>query len=164
MKRVLFALFVVACNNPAPTTKPAIANEPSASATAPAPATGALRVMRASQDSDALSLIRTERLKAKADSRVLVVYVGATWCPPCKKFKEEIASGRLDQRLSKTTLLEFDVDKDGDRLAAAGYTMKFVPFVALPGADGHPAETQEATGKGASAWTELMAKLDAWQR
>jgi thiol-disulfide isomerase/thioredoxin len=121
-------------------------------------------VLHASQDSDALSLIRTKRLEAKADNRVLVVYVGATWCPPCKKFKEEIASGRLDQRLSKTTLLEFDVDKDGDRLAAAGYTFKFVPFVALPGADGHPAETQEATGKGSNAWTELMGKLDSWQK
>ena len=50
-----------------------------------------------------------------------------------------------------------------DRLGSAGYTFKFVPFVALPGADGRPAETQEAKGKGESAWKELLGKLDVWQ-
>jgi thiol-disulfide isomerase/thioredoxin len=164
---LLFPL-IVACNNPAP-TKPAIMTEPSATAAAATTTTAGttsakLRVAHASQDSDALSLIRTKRLESKSEDRVLVVYVGATWCPPCKKFKEEIASGRLDEKLAKVTLLEFDADGDAERLAAAGYTFKFIPYVALPGADGHPAETQEATGKGANAWTELLGKLEAWQR
>jgi thiol-disulfide isomerase/thioredoxin len=165
---LVLGLVLVGCNNPSP--RGSIATEPGATpttSTTPSTSTSTsttLRILHASQDSDALSLVRTERLKAKADDRVLVVYVGATWCPPCKRFKEEIASGRLDQRLAKITLLEFDADKDAERLAAAGYTFKFIPYVALPGADGRPAETQEATGKGASAWTELLGKLDAWQR
>lgn len=117
----------------------------------------------AAQDTDALSLIRTKRLQAKADGRVLVVYVGATWCAPCKRFKAEVESGRLDARLGKTTLLAFDADRDADRLAAAGYSFRFVPFVALPGADGRPADSQQATGKGGDAWRELLGKLDAWQ-
>lgn len=168
MKRLLLAL-LVACN---PSSKGTATAEPSATSTSVVTATGStsppkvgdkIRVIGAAQDSDALSLIRTERLRAKAEGRVLVVYVSATWCEPCKKLKEEIDAGRLDDRYGKTTLLAFDADKDIDRLGSAGYTFKFVPYVALPGADGRPAETQEATGKGANAWRELLGKLDAWQ-
>ena len=94
---------------------------------------------------------------------MLVVFVGAVWCPPCKKMKSEIAAGNLDARLGKTTLLEFDADRDEARLKAAGYSFKFVPFVALPGPDGAPADSQQATGEGNNAWKELLGKLDAWQ-
>jgi thiol-disulfide isomerase/thioredoxin len=120
------------------------------------------KVIEADGETDALSLIRTTRLQTKG--RTLVVYVGATWCEPCKRFKAEIASGRLDARLGKVTFLAFDADRDVDRLAAAGYTFRFVPFVALPGADGHPTDSQQATGKGSAAWQELLGKLDTWQR
>jgi thiol-disulfide isomerase/thioredoxin len=168
VKRALVALALFACN---PTPKEAAKAEPSPTVVAPstsaspaAPKSGGkIQVVNAAQDSDALSLVRTERLKAKADGRVLVVYVSATWCDPCKKLKEEIEAGRLDDRYGKTTLLAFDADKDLDRLGAAGYTFKFVPYVALPGADGRPAESQEATGHGKDAWKELLGKLDAWQ-
>lgn len=122
-----------------------------------------LALVEAAQDIDALSLIRTKRLQAKADGRVLVVYVGATWCVPCKRFKAEVESGKLDARLGKTTLLAFDADRDADRLASAGYSFQFVPFVALPGPDGRPADTQQATGTGGDAWRELLGKLEAWQ-
>lgn len=123
-----------------------------------------VRVVVASADTDALSLVRTERLKAKAEGRVLVVYAGATWCEPCKRFKEEVHTGHLDDKLPKMTLLAFDADRDTDRLAAAGYRFSFIPFVALPGADGHPVDTQEARGKGSNSWRELLAKLEAWQK
>lgn len=123
-----------------------------------------VKIVEAAQDSDALSLVRTKRLEAKAEGRVLVVYVSATWCEPCKRLKAELESGRLDERLAKVTLLAFDADRDGDRLGAAGYSYRFVPYVALPGADGHPADSQQATGKGGEAWRELLGKLDTWQR
>lgn len=170
MKRIVLAMLLAACN---PTPKEAAKAEPTAQAsshsvTPPTSSAAAktgdkIRVIPAAQDSDALSLIRTERLRAKAEDRALVVYVSATWCEPCKKMKQEIEAGNLDDKLGKTTLLAFDADKDLDRLGSAGYTFKFVPFVALPGADGRPAETQEATGKGSNAWKELMGKLEAWQ-
>ena len=131
---------------------------------APGPQETALRVVVASPDTDALSLVRTERLKAKAEGRVLVVYAGATWCEPCKRFKEEVHAGHLDDKLPKMTLLAFDADRDTDRLAAAGYRFSFIPFVALPGADGHPTDTQEARGKGSNSWRELIAKLETWQK
>lgn len=122
-----------------------------------------LLLVPAASDGDALSTIRTARLQAKADGRVLVVFVSATWCAPCKKLKEEIATGRLDARYATTTLLAFDADRDAERLLAAGYSFKFVPYVALPAADGHPADSQQATGSGSGAWRELLGKLDAWQ-
>jgi thiol-disulfide isomerase/thioredoxin len=120
-------------------------------------------VIVAAQDGDALSTVRTERLKAKAEGRVLVVYVGAGWCPPCRRLKEEIQAGRLDEKLSKITLLAFDADRDTERLAGAGYKFEFIPYVALPGADGHPSDSVEARGKGKESWRELVTKLESWQ-
>ena len=174
----LAAMAFLGCNDP---PRPAIVQDSSATTgsapvgstatTTAAPPTaqphkaadGALKVVQAAQDSDALSLIRTKRLEAKAEGRVLVVYVGATWCDPCKKMKAEMEAGRLDARLGKTTFLAFDADKDQDRLASVGYTFKFIPYVALPGADGRPTETAEARGKGADAYKEILGTIEGWQ-
>jgi thiol-disulfide isomerase/thioredoxin len=123
-----------------------------------------IRIVIATDEGDAPSLIRTERLKAKAEGRVLVVYAGADWCAPCKRFKGEIRAGRLDERLGSVTLLTFDADRDAERLASAGYAFQYIPFVALPGPDGRPTDTEEATGKGGDAWRVLLRKLDTWQR
>jgi thiol-disulfide isomerase/thioredoxin len=168
VKLLAFAFALVACH---PSKDSAvIVSEDAAVAPAPpappapAPSSPSLRVDEAPSDTDALTLIRTKRLQAKSEGRVLVVYVGATWCEPCKKLKAEIASGRLDRPLGRVTLLAFDADKDVDRLGAVGYTFKFVPFVALPGPDGRPADTQQASGKGGQAWRELLGKLEEWQR
>jgi hypothetical protein len=122
-----------------------------------------VRIVVAGQDSDALSVVRTERLRAKAEGRVLVVYAGAAWCEPCKRFKHAIQTGVLDDKLAKTTLLVFDADRDTERLASAGYKFQFIPFVGLPGADGHPTDTAEARAKGSESWRELIAKLETWQ-
>jgi thiol-disulfide isomerase/thioredoxin len=122
-----------------------------------------VRVVVAPQDADALSVVRTERLRAKAEGRVLVVYAGAGWCEPCKRFKNAIQTGSLDDKLAKTTLLVFDADRDTDRLAAAGYRFQFIPYVAVPGADGHPTDSIEARAKGSESWRELIAKLETWQ-
>ena len=168
-----FALVLAACNpataksgssNDATTTTAMAVASASGPATDASPPRARVKVVDASEDSDVLSLVRAKRLEAKAEGRVLVVYVSATWCEPCKKLRAELASGRLDDRLAHVTLLAFDADRDGDRLGAAGYSYQFVPFVALPGADGHPLDSQQAKGKGGDAWRELLGKLDAWQR
>ncbi|HEY8078773.1 MAG TPA: thioredoxin, partial [Labilithrix sp.] len=121
-----------------------------------------VQVVLAPADAEAIATIRTERLRAKNEGRVLVVYVSAGWCEPCRALKKEIESGRLDARLGTITLLAFDADRDVDRLAAGGYAFKFIPYVALPGADGHVTEFLEARGHGKEAWRELLGKLDAW--
>jgi thiol-disulfide isomerase/thioredoxin len=151
---------------PSPEVRPQAGRQPEGPMTAssaPMLRSSGVRIVPALADTDALTLIRTKRLEAKADGRVLVVYVGATWCEPCKRFKRELESGKLDARLAKVALLAFDADTDADRLGAAGYAFKFVPFVALPGADGRPMESTQAKGKGAEAWRELLDSLDAWQ-
>lgn len=164
-------LLLLACQKPviatvdaepvASTTASVVVSAPSVSA---APTTEKkVRVTTAPADGDAASLIRTQRLAAKNEGRVLVVYVSASWCDPCQAMKHELASGHLDEKLSKTTLLAFDADRDGDRLAAAGYTFQFIPYVALPGPDGKPTESAQASGKGRDAWRELLKKLGAWQ-
>lgn len=175
--------FVLACN---PSTKPVIGTDGTStpasgssgatatppSSTDPPPHTPdpprkpgeGIRLTTAAADGDALSTIRTARLQAKSEGRVLIVYVSATWCEPCRRMKDEIHAGHLDAQLGKTTLLAFDADKDGDRLASAGYKFGFIPFVALPGADGHPSESLEAKGKGSNAWRELLGKLEEWQK
>lgn len=166
------ALVVAACNPS--TAKSGIAYDDATTSPAPVAAAAStpeasaprarVRVVEAAEDADALSLVRSKRLEAKAEARVLVVYVSATWCEPCKRLKAELESGRLDERLANVTLLAFDADRDSDRLGAAGYSYRFVPFVALPGVDGRPVDAQQATGRGSEAWRELLGKLDAWQR
>jgi len=99
---------------------------------------GKLRIVRPPPDAEITSFVRAERLKAKADGRVLVVYAGAKWCDPCKHFHSLAYGGKLDAKLSRMELLEFDVDADTERLAGAGYKFRFIPYFALAGADGHP--------------------------
>ena len=169
------ALLLAACNTTAKFTQDAPATPSAAeartganaSASANADAHGrsekGVHIVVAPQDADALSVVRTERLRAKAEGRVLVVYAGAGWCEPCKRFKNAIQTGSLDEKLAMTTLLVFDADRDIDRLAAAGYKFQFIPYVAVPGADGHPTDSIEARAKGSESWRELIAKLETWQ-
>ncbi len=81
-------------------------------------------------------LVKTALANAARDHRRLLVYVGATWCEPCKAFHAAAAAGELDATLPGLTLLEFDLDRDNKRLTAAGYTSELVPLFAVPGADG----------------------------
>jgi thiol-disulfide isomerase/thioredoxin len=149
-------------NASAPALAPAPAPLSSASAT-PAEARGP-RVVVAPEDADAPSFIRAQRLKAKSEGRVLVVYAGAKWCPPCKKLEAELARGVYDESLSHVTLLAFDADRDTERLAVLGYKIDFIPYAALPGPDGRPTAAVRATGKGSGAYQEVVAKLVDWDR
>lgn len=123
-----------------------------------------LRFVAAAADLDVLSLVRSERLKAKAAGRVLVVYVGASWCPPCREFHRMSRAGAYDARAPRITLLEFDADEDEARLKAAGYTFRYVPFFVLPSADGAPGDTLQIKGKaGEATQQEIARKLESWQ-
>ena len=76
-----------------------------------------------------------EQLAARRDRQVLV-YVGATWCEPCRHFHDAVQAGRLDATFPRLTLLEFDQDRDGDGLLRAGYTSEYVPLFMRPAPDG----------------------------
>ena len=97
---------------------------------------------------------------AAAEGAQLVVYVGAAWCEPCVAFHDALARGDLAGRLDGAVFLEFDLDRDQSRLAAAGYTSRLVPLFALPDAAGRASGAQIEGGvKGAGAVENLVGRL-----
>jgi thiol-disulfide isomerase/thioredoxin len=120
-----------------------VAPEPSARATAvaaPAVPEAVLhrpfRIVEAPSTGTVEAVARDARSSAVADGRTLVVYVGASWCEPCQRFHHAAERGELDSELPNVALLEFDLDRDRDRLAAAGYSSKYIPLFALPTPEG----------------------------
>ncbi len=81
-------------------------------------------------------LVRTFVDRAHAEGRVALVYVGATWCEPCRYFHAAAERGELDAVLPSVALLELDLDRDSARIAEAGYRSQMIPMFAVPGPDG----------------------------
>ena len=103
-----------------------------------------LRFLDAPADAELGAFLRTERLRAKGEGRLLVVYAGAPWCPPCRRFHSAAHGGSLDASLGRVTLVELDADKDSERLAGLGYVFKNIPYFAVPGETGRPTSQQLA--------------------
>jgi hypothetical protein len=125
----------------------------------PAPAPH-LRVTSAPSEGAVEPIVREELARAAVDTRRLVVYVGASWCEPCQRFHGAAESGQLDATFPDVTLLEFDLDRDGKRLASAGYASKFIPLFALPAPDGRSSGKQVEGGiKGEGAVGYITPRL-----
>lgn len=116
----------------------------------------------APKDADALTTIRTERLRAKAAGRTLVVFAGASWCEPCRMFHRAVAEGALAKSLAAFTFLEFDADADQERLAAIGYAYKEIPYFALPGADGTKSAAFSPVPKRDTVLSDIEKTLLSW--
>jgi hypothetical protein len=128
---------------------------------APAAPSGKLRVVPAPEGS-VESIVRDALAAARTEGRTLVVYVGAVWCEPCQHFHHAAERGDLDAAFPRMTLLEFDLDRDRERLAAAGYVSKYIPLFALPGPDGAASGKQVEGGiKGDGAVGYISARLTA---
>lgn len=90
----------------------------------------------------------------------VVVYVGASWCEPCEAFHHAVERGELDDALAGVRFVEFDSDRDGDRLQAAGYGGRLIPRFVVPEADGRGSERRMEGGiKGDGAVEHIMARL-----
>jgi hypothetical protein len=99
---------------------------------------------------------------AAAAHRVVVVYVGATWCEPCQRFHRAVEQGDLANvdALSRVTFLNFDIDRDRERLEDAGYRSKYIPLFAMPAADGLTSGKQVEGGiKGDGAVAYMVPRL-----
>ncbi|MEY3011880.1 MAG: hypothetical protein RIT45_615 [Pseudomonadota bacterium] len=82
--------------------------------------------------------------EAAAAGQDVVVYVGASWCAPCRSFHDALKAGRLDNLLSGVRFVEFDADVDTERLRGFGYRWQYVPLFARPGRGGRATGQQFA--------------------
>ena len=109
---------------------------------------------------DVATIVKGALDSAAHDHRQLLVYVGATWCEPCRHFHEAAAAHALDRDFPSLRLLEFDDDKDGQRLALAGYVGHYIPMFVRPRADGRSSGKQiEGSVKGDGAVNEIVPRL-----
>lgn len=147
MHGLALLLILCACSKPAP---PAPAPKPP----------GQLKLIAAADYPDAAVLIADQLVQTQAAHRKLLVYVGASWCEPCRRFHEAAEKGAFDAQLPNLDLLVFDADKDNDRLKAAGYSSKLIPLFAIPAPDGRATGQQtEGAMKGPNMVDQLVARV-----
>jgi hypothetical protein len=116
----------------------------------------------APETGDVVELVLAELERARTDDRLLIVYVGASWCEPCQYFHAAVEDGTLDDSLAKVRLLEFDLDRDRDRLVAAGYSSRMIPLFVVPAPDGRAGPRRTEGGvKGPAAVDNLRERLVA---
>jgi thiol-disulfide isomerase/thioredoxin len=126
----------------------------------PAARGGGVEMVAAAPDGDVPTLLVREQARATKDGKQLLVYVGATWCEPCRRFHAAAAAHELDRDFPSLRLVEFDSDRDSERLAAAGYVSRLIPMFARPGADGRATGRQiEGSVKGDGAVAAIAPRL-----
>jgi len=109
---------------------------------------------------DVAALVRAETERAQRAGKRLLVYVGASWCEPCRRFHDAAAAGQLDDTLGSVRLLELDYDRHLDALHRAGYRSELIPLFALPNPDGTSSGKQiEGSIKGDGAVAQITPRL-----
>ncbi len=132
----LLGIFVVSACNGRREDERATATKPAVSAVARSRAKP--QVAHRPQPSAPLEhFVQQHVEEADASGQRVLVYVGATWCEPCQRFHKALESGQLDETLAGTRFVEFDSDRDGAELRAAGYGSKYIPLFAVPDQSGH---------------------------
>jgi hypothetical protein len=116
----------------------------------------------APEQGEVVDIVLRERERAESEGRRLLVYVGASWCEPCMYFHAAVDEHRLDDVFPDLRLLEFDLDRDRDRLAAAGYVSRMIPLFVVPGPDGRAGPRRSEGGiKGPATVDMLRARIEA---
>ena len=125
-----------------------------------APPTARKLVLQPAPPGDVATVVAAQATRTQRDGGQLLVYVGATWCEPCQEFHKAAEEGKLDPVFPGLTLLVFDADADGARLAAAGYRSNLVPLFVRPAPDGRSSERQtEGVHRGSDAVADLTPRL-----
>ena len=105
-------------------------------------------------------VVRDGLARAEVDGRQLVVYVGAEWCEPCKRFHDAVVAGRLDADLPGVRFLEFDREVDEQGLVEAGYASRLIPLFVVPDAQGRGTDRRHEGGvKGDGAVDFILPRL-----
>lgn len=124
------------------------------------PAPRKLQLIDAPAAGDVEPIITAELAQAVAANDSLLVYVGASWCEPCRHFHDAAAAGELDESLGALRLLVFDADRDTDALEGAGYHSNLIPLFAVPRIDGRASGHQiEGAIKDRDAVTQLVPRI-----
>lgn len=146
-----------------PPPSPAPAAAPSAAAaTSPNTGPGPEIVVAPASSDPVETVVRRELARSEREGRRLMVYVGASWCEPCRRFHDAVEAGQLNDELPGLRFLEFDFDRDEERLKAAGYTAKYIPLFAVPGTDGRSAgRLMAGSVKGDGAVADILPRLKA---
>ena len=133
---------------------------PTAGCTPQAPAPKNVEFLAAPASGDVAPIVSREQQRAAREGRKLLVYVGATWCEPCQTFHKAALSGKLDKTFPGLRFVEFDSDRDGERLATAGYVSQYIPLFARPAPDGRSSGRQiEGSIKGDGAVDQITPRL-----
>ncbi len=123
-------------------------------------AAGHVQLEDAPATGDVEPQVRAALARATAAKRRLIVYAGAKWCEPCQRFHHAAEQGELDASFPDLNILVFDMDRDGERLASAGYVSKYIPLFVLPAADGSSSGKQVEGGvKGEGAVSYITPRL-----
>jgi thiol-disulfide isomerase/thioredoxin len=108
------------------------------------------------------ALVERFARSARAEGRLPLVYVGATWCEPCRYFHEAAERGELDAEFPAMALLEFDQDRDGERLNLAGYRSRMIPLFVVPNENGSASERRiEGSIHGPGSPAQIAPRLRA---
>jgi thiol-disulfide isomerase/thioredoxin len=122
---------------------------------------GHVRIWAGPAEGGVAEAVREATGRAARDGRRLVVYVGATWCEPCRRVHEAIERGEFDATFGNLDLLEFDLDRDRERLNAAGYASQYIPLFVLPSPAGTASGRQiEGAIKGEGAVAFILPRLE----
>jgi len=151
-----------------PGSSPQARKDPAAGASAAAPASAVVapevrRVeLSPAPAGEVTAAVVRARSEAEQHGRSLLVYVGARWCEPCRYFHDAAENNRLPPDFPLLTLLEFDLDRDEQRLKLAGYQSTYIPLFAKPNADGRSSGKQiEGSIKGPGAVNDIAPRLRA---
>jgi thiol-disulfide isomerase/thioredoxin len=99
---------------------------------------------------------------AKPGNATTIVYVGASWCEPCRHFHQALQAGEYDAAFQNVRFIEYDHEVAGKALVADGYTSKLLPLFAIPQTDGRcSARSIEGSVKGPAAVQDLHERLRA---
>lgn len=116
------AIALLGCKSePAPTTT-------TAAASGTTPPVGKLTLVKAKPHVPVEVLMKEELERAQATGQQVIVYVGASWCEPCRYFHDAAAKGELDDAFPKLRVIEFDADADEARLTTAGCRSRMIPL------------------------------------
>ena len=156
----LLPMMLVACGRDAPSPSPDPPRASQAASRDGPPKAFGVEIVAAPAEGAVQEIVRAEVVRTTHDGRQLLVYVGAKWCEPCRRFHEAAKAGKLDQAFPGLRLLEFDLDADRDRLIAAGYASRMIPLFALPRTDGMGSGDQiEGSIKGEGAVDQISPRL-----